>query len=127
MRTIPGTLFYLEERVALGNSRRHGMDRSNKKGGRQLNSAQIYALGLLHGCLLLGFVWLVWPKNLTIRLSAHMIDGVAPLPLARRLGVQVSTVVTSGKTCPSAEQGNKCLTCRACWDKNKEVVAYGKH
>lgn len=67
------------------------------------------------------------PENLTIRLSAHMIDGVAPLPLARRLGVQVSTVVTSGKTCPSAEQGNKCLTCRACWDRNREVVAYGKH
>ena len=46
--------------------------------------------------------------------------------LARRLGVQVSTVVTSGKTCPSAEQGNKCLTCRACWDKKTECVAYGK-
>jgi len=67
------------------------------------------------------------PENLTIRLSAHMIDGIAPFPLARRLGVQVSTVVTSGKTCPSAEQGNKCLTCRACWDKKQECVAYGKH
>jgi len=67
------------------------------------------------------------PANLTIRLSAHMIDGAAPLALARRLGVQVSTVVTSGETCPSSKQGNKCLTCRACWDKKQEVVAYGKH
>jgi hypothetical protein len=67
------------------------------------------------------------PDNLTIRLSGHMIDGAAPLALARRLGVQVSTVVTSGKTCPAGEQGNKCLTCRACWDKKQEVVAYGKH
>jgi len=28
-----------------------------------MNSPQIYALGLLHGCLLFGFVWLVWPRN----------------------------------------------------------------
>ena len=28
-----------------------------------MNCPQIYALGLLHGGLLLAFVWLVWPKN----------------------------------------------------------------
>jgi hypothetical protein len=28
-----------------------------------MNSPQIYALGLLHGCLILGFVVLVWPRN----------------------------------------------------------------
>ena len=36
----------------------------NQKGGMAMNSTpQIYALGLLHGGLLLGFVWLVWPKR----------------------------------------------------------------
>jgi hypothetical protein len=39
------------------------MDRSNKKGGSIMNSPQVYALGLLHGVLLLAFVWMVWPKN----------------------------------------------------------------
>ena len=68
-----------------------------------------------------------FPDNLTVRLSAHMIDGPAPEALARRLGLVTSTVVNSGKTCPSAEQGNKCLTCRACWDKGTGNVAYGKH
>ena len=62
-RTIPGTLFDLEARTTLGHSRRHGMDRSNKKGGSIMNCPQVYALGLLHGGLLLAFVWLVWPKN----------------------------------------------------------------
>jgi len=28
-----------------------------------MNSPQVYALGLLHGGLLLAFVWMVWPKN----------------------------------------------------------------
>ena len=35
----------------------------SEKGGVAMNSPQIYSLGLLHGGLLLGFVWLVWPKN----------------------------------------------------------------
>jgi hypothetical protein len=34
----------------------------DKKGGESKMNPQIYALGLLHGGLLLGFVWLVWPK-----------------------------------------------------------------
>ena len=37
----------------------------DEKGGEsEMNTTpQIYALGLLHGGLLLGFVWLVWPKR----------------------------------------------------------------
>jgi hypothetical protein len=36
----------------------------DEKGGEsEMNCPQIYSLGLLHGGLLLGFVWLVWPKN----------------------------------------------------------------
>lgn len=28
-----------------------------------MNTPEIYALGLLHGGLIVGFVWLCWPKR----------------------------------------------------------------
>ena len=62
------------------------------------------------------------PKNLIIRISSHMIDQ-GPV----KHWPWTSTVVTSGKTCPAAEQGNKCKECRACWDRSVKNVAYGKH
>jgi len=62
------------------------------------------------------------PKNLIIRLSAHKVDGKAST-----FWPWTSTVVTSEKTCPAAEQDNKCKDCRACWDRNIPNVAYGKH
>ena len=62
------------------------------------------------------------PKNLIIRLSAHKVDGKAAT-----FWPWTSTVVTSEKTCPAAEQGNKCLSCRACWNRDVKNVAYGKH
>ena len=62
------------------------------------------------------------PANLTIRLSATMVDGNAPKswPLT-------STVVTEGASCPAPGQGNECRDCRNCWDKSIRNVAYGKH
>jgi hypothetical protein len=62
------------------------------------------------------------PENLIIRFSSHMIDQgpVTAWPWT-------STVVTKDKTCPAAEQGNACGSCRACWDKNIRNIAYGKH
>jgi hypothetical protein len=38
-----------------------------------------------------------------------------------------STVVTTGRSCPAPDQGNACLDCRACWDKDIRNIAYGKH
>ena len=67
------------------------------------------------------------PENLTIRLSGFMVDGPAPVALANRLGLVTSTVVSSGFTCPASSQGNKCLQCRACWDKSVSNVAYKHH
>ena len=64
----------------------------------------------------------VVPKNLIIRISSHMIDQ-GPV----KHWPWTSTVVTAGKTCPAAEQGNKCKECRACWDRSVKNVAYGKH
>jgi hypothetical protein len=62
------------------------------------------------------------PANLIIRLSATKVDG-SPSSSWQH----TSTVVTEGKTCPAAEQDNKCLSCRACWDKRIPNIAYGKH
>ena len=68
-----------------------------------------------------------FPDNLNVRLSAYMVDGQPPVALANRLGLTTSGVATSGFTCPANSQGNKCLSCRACWDKNVNNVNYKKH
>ena len=62
------------------------------------------------------------PANLTIRLSATMINGSPPKswPLT-------STVVTKGASCPAPGQGNACRDCRNCWDKSIKNIAYGLH
>jgi hypothetical protein len=67
------------------------------------------------------------PANVTIRLSAHMIDGPAPVELARRLGAVTSTVATKGWDCPASTQGNQCGDCRKCWDQTVENVSYPLH
>ena len=65
-----------------------------------------------------------FPSNLTVRLSAHMIDGTAP-----DVGLPTSTVTSSheGATCAAPSQGGKCLDCRACWNPKVGNVAYAKH
>tara|TARA_B100000424_G_scaffold236492_1_gene201452 strand:+ start:1742 stop:2347 length:606 start_codon:yes stop_codon:yes gene_type:complete len=64
----------------------------------------------------------VVPKNLIIRFSSHMIDQ-GPVSF----WPWTSTVVTKDKTCPAAEQGNTCGSCRACWSRDVKNIAYGKH
>ena len=63
------------------------------------------------------------PTNLTVRLSAHMLDKVAP-----DLGLPTSTVVTDDTyTCPASVQNNECRDCRDCWNPNVSNVAYKAH
>ena len=68
-----------------------------------------------------------FPPNLAVRLSAHMVDGVAPsvgLPTS-----QVSTDISKA-TCPATmpDSDHKCHNCRACWDTSAESnVVYYKH
>ena len=71
-----------------------------------------------------------FPVNLTVRISAPMIDGKAPT----KHGLPVSTVSSHGSSvpvgavaCHAPEQGGKCLDCRACWDSNVGNVNYAKH
>lgn len=68
------------------------------------------------------------PDNLTIRLSALMIDGPAPVAMAQRLGLVVSGVSKEKSfTCPAPNQGNFCNFCRACWQKETFSVNYKRH
>ena len=69
------------------------------------------------------------PPNLTIRLSAYMIDGELPLLIARKLGAVVSGVtrLEGVANCPAPRQDHKCQDCRKCWDKGEESVIYGAH
>ncbi len=67
----------------------------------------------------------VVPKNLKIVFSDHMNDqprGVSWWPYTS--GV---TTKRGAMTCPAPKQGNKCLSCRACWDRDVKRVIYGKH
>ena len=68
-----------------------------------------------------------FPENLTVRLSAYMIDGPPPVKLARELGVQTSGVSAGKFTCPASRQGHQCLKCRECWDRNTENIDYKEH
>ena len=62
------------------------------------------------------------PKNLLIRVSATKVDGPAP-----KWWPWTSTVSTKSKTCPAPDQGGKCRSCRACWDRSVSNVTYAKH
>ena len=64
----------------------------------------------------------VVPSNLIIRMSSHMIDQ-PPV----KFWPWTSTVSSSTKTCPAADQGNQCRDCRACWDRKVSNVTYPKH
>jgi len=67
----------------------------------------------------------VVPKNLKIVLSDHMNNQrVTPSWWPYTSGV---TTDHNQVTCPASKQGNKCLNCRKCWDRNVPRVIYGKH
>jgi hypothetical protein len=69
-----------------------------------------------------------FPSNLTVRLSSLMINGNAPSGIAKVLGLTTSGVSKDKTfTCPAYNQGNKCLSCRACWDKSVTNVSYKLH
>ena len=67
----------------------------------------------------------VVPKNLKIVFSDHMNDhahGVTFWPYTSGVTTKPGAV-----TCPAPKQGNKCQSCRQCWDRSVKRVIYGKH
>ena len=68
------------------------------------------------------------PDNLTVRMSAHRIDG--PIPDMHDLpgsGVHTAVVPANAYVCPAPEQGGHCGDCRACWNNEIKRVSYRKH
>ncbi len=65
------------------------------------------------------------PANLTVRVSAPRIDGMA----TNVLGLPSSTVVSDSAraTCRAFERKGKCGDCRDCWNPNIRNVSYFQH
>lgn len=83
------------------------------------------------------------PENLTIRLSAHLVDSKGPQKLCDRLNALLpkywnqegntigsklvtSTVGSESGNCKAPLQGGKCLDCRDCW-LSKGNIQYKQH
>ena len=66
-----------------------------------------------------------FPSNLLVRVSAPMIDG-KPLKFRWTSTVHYKQKPI-GRGCPARFQENKCMDCRACWDRRVKNVSYHKH
>jgi len=82
------------------------------------------------------------PSNLTIRLSAHMVDGLPPIgigrwwlpvstvhtdALPRGIGSVPSPLVDGATLCEAPSRGGHCGDCRMCWNPTVAWVSYHKH
>ena len=68
------------------------------------------------------------PANLTIRLSAAMIDSdKVNTSLTGNVSLVQDKVELQGYHCKAPEQQGKCEDCRACWNKDIPVIVYFKH
>jgi hypothetical protein len=67
-----------------------------------------------------------FPDNLCVRVSAAMVDGKPPQGFENTSTVHAAKPA-QGFDCPAQHQGNRCLDCRACWDKSNSNTSYHKH
>ena len=77
--------------------------------------------------------------NLSIRLSATMVDGEPPYELAELMGVQTSCVSKFAWNCEAMNNtyvennGRKlirvgsCGNCRKCWNQKEQIICYPLH
>ena len=74
-----------------------------------------------------------FPANLTVRVSAAMLDSAAPSDFAHSSEVATDENAMNasrsrgGVACVASTQNNECRDCRACWDRNVATVTYYKH
>ena len=66
------------------------------------------------------------PKNLTIRVSSAMVNGVPMLGFANTSTVHFKTDA-HGIECKAYTRENSCGDCRACWNPKVKNVSYKKH
>lgn len=71
---------------------------------------------------------LTLPGNLTVRVSATMIDGPATkaFPLTSRVHDKFAPA-DGAHVCPAPSQGGVCGSCRACWSADVAQVSYHRH
>lgn len=70
------------------------------------------------------------PKNLVVRLSAHMVNSRLKTKITNSMVVskdKIKDLDNDVFVCPASTQGNMCLDCRICWNKKNKTVAYVKH
>lgn len=67
------------------------------------------------------------PKNLVIRISAAMIDGLPPSWWKWTSTSSTDWPVLGDNRCPAEEQDHQCLDCRKCWDKRYHNIDYHAH
>lgn len=67
------------------------------------------------------------PENLTIRVSAAMVDGKPPAGWPLGSTVHTAAPPPGAHRCPAAAQDHQCGACRACWSKDVPLVSYAKH
>ena len=67
-----------------------------------------------------------FPANLTVRVSATMVDGAPSRAFANTSTVhRINAAI--GHACPAPTQGNECGSCRACWSTSVANVSYHIH
>jgi hypothetical protein len=67
-----------------------------------------------------------FPSNLVVRVSAAMVDSAAPAGYDHTSTVH-NSATPEGFACPASKQGNKCMECRACWNRDIKNVSYLQH
>lgn len=69
----------------------------------------------------------VLPVNLTVRVSATMVDG-APSAVAPNVStVHREIAPEPAEVCPAPTQGNACGSCRRCWSRDARNTSYHVH
>lgn len=68
-----------------------------------------------------------FPKNLTVRLSAAMIDTGKPVSKTVTSTVHTKVAPKGSHECPAYKQGGNCGTCTACWSSEVNNVSYKAH
>lgn len=66
------------------------------------------------------------PPNLTIRISATMVDD-KPIAGHANTSTVHKAAAHIGHACPARHQGNACGSCRACWSRDVANVSYALH
>ena len=70
------------------------------------------------------------PTNLVIRISGYYLKQRPKITSMRGSGVRGSGVDVDGDdvtTCIAPQQAGKCGTCRACWNRDIEIISYHQH